>query len=206
VQALWLNALWIASQRDPKWGPIFQKGLTSFRTKFWNPELGYLNDVVDVNCQRGEIDASLRPNQILAVGGLHLLLIPEQAAKIVDVVERHLLTPLGLRTLSPDDPNYRGSYSGGVRDRDAAYHQGTAWPWLIGPFIESWLLVRDRSKAARDEARQRFVMPLIERLSRDGLGHLPEIADGDPPNWPKGCPFQAWSVAELLRIGKWVLA
>jgi glycogen debranching enzyme len=142
-----------------------------------------------------------------AVGGLPLMLIArERARRVVDAVERHLLTPLGLRSLPADDPAYAPRYEGGPDARDAAYHQGTVWPWLMGPFVEAWVRLRGNTPAVRKAARRRFLEPLYEHLNEAGLGHVSEIADGDAPFAPKGCPFQAWSVGELLRIDRVVLA
>ena len=172
-----------------------------FPARFWNPEAGTLYDVVD------PLDASLRPNQILAIGGLpYPVLGAEQGRAVVDAVERTLWTPSGLRTLSPEDPRYRGRYEGGVGERDEAYHQGTVWPWLGGPFIEAWVRVRGATPETRREARARFLEPLLAAAGEAGLGHLPEIADGDAPHTPRGCPFQAWSVGEALRLDLDVLA
>jgi glycogen debranching enzyme len=142
------------------------------------------------------MDGSFRPNQILAAD----LLEPEQARRLVNAVESRLVTPAGLRSLAPGEPGYRGRYEGGVAERDGAYHEGTVWPWLLGPFVEAWMAVRGMSAAVRSEARARFVKPLLEQTEVLGLGHLFEIADGDAPHTPRGCPFQAWSVGELLRI------
>src|SRR5204863_5287623 len=121
------------------------------------------------------------------------------AAAIVNVVERELVTPMGLRTLAPTDPAYRGRYEGGVSERDAAYHQGTVWPWLIGPFVDAWLRVRGDDAIQHEAARRRFLAPLLDHLNAAGLGHVSEIADGDAPNAPRGCPFQAWSLGALIR-------
>ena len=168
---------------------------------------GVFFDVVDVDHHAGAVDASFRPNQILAVGGLPLQLLDgERARQVVDAVERRLLTPLGLRSLAPDEPGYAPHFRGGVRERDAAYHQGTVWPWLIGPFVEAWVRVRGGTAAAKREARERFLAPLLTHLDAAGLGHISEIADGDPPHVPRGCPFQAWSVGEALRLDLSVLA
>jgi glycogen debranching enzyme len=122
------------------------------------------------------------------------------ARGVVDLVERTLLTPLGLRSLAPDDPNYVPQYRGSPLERDTAYHQGTVWPWLLGPFVEAWLRVRGQSETSKAEARARFLPPLNAHLETAGLGHVSEVADGDPPHTPGGCPFQAWSLGELLRI------
>jgi len=207
VQALWLNALRIGSELSDRWAGVFERGVASFRARFWNPERDCLYDTVDVDHQHGTNDASVRPNQILAVGGLPLSLFAgEPACRIVYVVETQLWTPLGLRTLAPDDPRYAPRYQGGVVERDGAYHQGTAWPWLLGPFVEAWVRVRGATAKAKREARERFVAPLMSHLQDAGLGHVSEIVDGDPPHTSRGCPFQAWSLGELLRLQNIVLA
>jgi len=201
VQALWINALTIGSIYSDRWVAAARLACETFPIRFWNPETGTLHDVVD------PIDTSLRPNQILAIGGLpYPLLGVEQARSVVDAVERSLWTPKGLRTLSPEDSRYRGRYQGGVEERDEAYHQGTVWPWLAGPFIEAWVRVRGATPETRREARARFLEPLLAAAGEAGLGHLPEIADGDAPHAPRGCPFQAWSVGEVLRLELDVLA
>jgi glycogen debranching enzyme len=152
------------------------------------------------------VDDSFRPNQVLAVGGLPLMLLePERAALVVEAVEAKLWTPLGLRTLAPDEPAYQAHMKGNVRQRDGAYHQGTIWPWLMGPFVEAWVRVRGNTAEARQEARTRFLQPLLAHLDSYGLGHLPEAADGDAPHTPRGCPFQAWSMGEALRLDRVVL-
>jgi predicted glycogen debranching enzyme len=207
IQALWLNALWIASQFNHHWEEPLARGLESFRRRFWHEAGGYLYDVIDADHQPGKLDPSFRPNQIFAVGGLPLALLDDEHAKrIVDAVERRLWTPLGLRSLAPEEPGYRPRYQGGVRERDGAYHQGTVWPWLIGPFVEAWLRVRANSSEAKREARARFLQPVLEHLNHAGLGHVSEIADAESPHTPRGCPFQAWSLAELLRLDRVVLA
>ncbi len=207
VQALWLNALWIGGQSDSKWNERFENGLVTFADRFWNPERDCLYDVVDVDHQPGTHDASLRPNQIFAVGGLPLQLLDAQRARrVVDTVENRLLTPLGLRSLESDATDYVGHYGGSVRERDGAYHQGTVWPWLIGPFVEAWVRVRGGSDAAKRAAREKFLPPLEAQLQAAGLGHVSEITDGDPPHTPAGCPFQAWSLGELLRLRQNILA
>jgi glycogen debranching enzyme len=149
----------------------------------------------------------VRPNQILAVGGLPRgLLGAEQARRVVDLVESRLWTPLGLRSLDPAGAAYTPRYQGGPEERDGAYHQGTVWPWLLGPFVEAWVRVRGGTAAARTEARARFVDPLRAHLGEDGLGHVSEVADGDRPHTAGGCPFQAWSLGELIRLERTVLA
>ena len=207
IQALWLNALRIAEEFTSDYGRILESGLESFPARFWNQARGFLFDVVDVDHQPGTADPSLRPNQILAVGGLPYPVLGGELAKaVVNVVESRLWTPLGLRTLAADDPQYTPRYEGGVLSRDGAYHQGTVWPWLLGPFVEAWVRVRGGGSDVRLEARRRFLAPLVEHLAQAGVGHISEIADADPPHTPRGCPFQAWSVGEALRLDLAVLA
>ena len=202
IQALWINALRIAGMRwNDRWRSAETKARASFAERFNRPDGAGLYDVVDVDHAPGTVDAKVRPNQIFAVGGLPFPILSGDAARaVVDVVEARLLTPLGLRTLAPDDPAYQGHYRGGLVERDGAYHQGTAWPWLMGPFVEAWLAVRGGTAAARTEARRRFLTPLLAHVERAGLGHVSEVVDGDAPHTPGGCPFQAWSLGELIRI------
>jgi predicted glycogen debranching enzyme len=207
VQALWLNALRIAGAFSPRHLAVWRDGSRAFEARFWNEAGGHLYDVVDVDRVAGAVDASFRPNQLLAVGGLPFpTLTGARARRMVDAVEARLLTPMGLRTLAPDDPAYVPHHRGGARERDAAYHQGTVWPWLIGPFAEAWVRVRGGTGAAKREARERFLAPLLRHLDEAGLGHISEVADGDPPHTPPGCPFQAWSLGEALRLHLAVLA
>jgi predicted glycogen debranching enzyme len=207
VQALWLNALWIASQHDNRWKEPLQRGRASFQARFWNPDRKMLYDVVDVNHQRGTVDASFRPNQIFAVGGLPLRLIEDNRAfLIVEAVKNHLWTPLGLRSLAPGEPGYTPRYRGGVRERDGAYHQGTIWPWLLGAFVDAWVWLHKRTPAAIREARREYFQPLLDHLEEAGLGHISEIADAEAPHTPRGCPWQAWSVGEALWLDQVVLA
>lgn len=206
IQALWLGALHAARDRDARWGALYEKGRAAFEARFWNEERGSLHDVVDVDHVPGTADPTIRPNQILAVGGLpRALLAGERARRVVETVERTLLTPLGLRSLGPGEPGYAPRYEGGVAERDGVYHQGTVWPWLLGPFVEAWVRVRGGGAAARREARERFLAPVLAHLGEAGLGHVSEIADADPPHTPRGCPFQAWSVGEILRLDRAIL-
>ncbi len=206
VQALWLNALWIASQWSDRWADTLRRGREAFAARFWNADRGCLFDVVDVDHRPGTADPTMRPNQIFAVGGLPLTLLDgERARHVVDTVEKHLWTPAGLRSLAPGETGYAGRYEGDARQRDGSYHQGTVWPWLLGPFVEAWVRVRGAGEAVRREARGRFLAPLLVRLDQAGLGHISEIADGDAPHTPRGCPFQAWSVGEALRLDQVVL-
>jgi predicted glycogen debranching enzyme len=207
VQALWLNALWIGGQFSRKWLPHFERGREAFRNRFWNETDGCLHDVVDPDHRPATVDATLRPNQILAVGGLPIALLEgEQARRVVDVVEARLWTPLGLRSLAPGLTGYAARYEGDVRQRDGTYHQGTVWPWLAGPFVEAWVRVRGATPEARNEARVRFLEPLLQHLDEAGLGHVSEIADGVAPHTPRGCPFQAWSLGEVLRLANGILS
>jgi glycogen debranching enzyme len=204
IQALWINALRLASGHDPKWREVAKRALRSFRERFWNAEAGCLYDVID---GPGGVDASMRPNQIFAVGGLPVgLLRADQARSVVDAVERELWTPMGPRTLAQRSNGYRGRYEGDTWSRDGAYHQGTAWPWLIGAFVEAWVRVCGGTSEAKAEARRKFMQPMLAHLGEAGLGHVSEIADADGPHSPRGCPFQAWSVGELVRLERVVLA
>ena len=226
IQALWINALRIASAWRPQWASFADRAQAAFTQRFVNPaavaavslahqsddnpkpETGILFDVVDVDGCDDVLDDSLRPNQIFAAGGLPFRVVDAAlAAKIVNQVERTLLTPMGLRTLATDDPRYIGQYIGPPEVRDEAYHQGTVWPWLMGGFVEAWLFVHAGPDAspetralARRQARERFLAPLDAHLAQAGIGHISEIADGDAPHTPRGAPFQAWSLAERIRI------
>lgn len=203
IQALWYNALRFMEDLARGFGleddrahfkESADRAQRAFPGLFWNESSGCLYDVVD-----GEIhDSSIRPNQIFAVSLHHKMLPPEQAKSVVETVERRLLTPYGLRTLAPGDPQYRGRYEGDVQSRDAAYHQGTVWPWLLGPFIRAYLEVHGRSPNARRQAAK-WLEQLERYMNDEGVGQIPEIFDGDAPHRSGGCIAQAWSVAELLR-------
>lgn len=199
VQALWLNALHVAAEWSVHWRSLLGNGLRSFGQRFPNGD--GLFDVIDCDHEPGKNDPSVRPNQIFAAGGLPFSVLDgEKARRVVDLVEDRLLTPVGLRSLAPGEPGYTARYEGGVLQRDGSYHQGIVWPWLIGPFVEAWLRVRGGTAEAKTEARERFLVPLHEHLEEAGLGHVSEIADAESPHTPRGCPFQAWSVGELLRV------
>jgi len=206
IQALWLNALAIGARFSARWNSLLEKGRVAFEEKFWNEHAGYLADVIDCNHRHGDIDLTFRPNQIFAVGGLPLpLLSAEKAWRVVDSVEALLLTPIGLRSLAPGEQGYAPHYQGDSRSRDSVYHQGTVWPWLIGAFVEAWVRVRGNTALAKAQARERFLPPLYQHLEEAGLGHIAEICDADSPHTPRGCPFQAWSLGELLRLERSVL-
>ena len=203
VQALWVNALAIAGRWSGggRWMAAGLRARDSILAHYPDRATGGLIDVLDVDGVPGAVDRRVRPNQILAAGDLPIpVLTPRLVAGVVDLAERVLLTPIGLRTLAPDDPDYRGRYAGGPLERDGAYHQGTVWPWLLGPFVSAWLAARGNTPEARAEGRARFLPPLHAHLQTAGLGHVSEVADGDAPHTPGGCPFQAWSLGALIRI------
>jgi predicted glycogen debranching enzyme len=207
VNALWINALHVGARYSARWRDEFNKAAPAFRVRFWNQDRQCLYDVIDCDHLAGQVDASFLPNQIFAIGGLPLNLLPRALGlQIVAKVEACLWTPLGLRSLAPEEPGYTPHYQGGVRERDGAYHQGTVWPWLAGAYVEAWIRVRDNSAEAKQEAREKFLTPLLAHLDDAGLGHVSEIADADAPHIPRGCPFQAWSVGELIRLDCSVLA
>lgn len=206
IQALWYNALCVMndlaeeledSHGQKRYSTMAGLARWSFNHAFWREDLGCLYDVVDV--PSGAADGSIRPNQIFAVSLHYTMLTKERAERVVTTVRDQLLTPFGLRTLAPGDPQYSGHYTGGVAERDGAYHQGTVWPWLLGPFISAYLRLHDSDEASRQQAAE-WLRPLLDYLLREGVGQLPEIFEGDPPHRPCGCFAQAWSVAEALRV------
>jgi len=203
IQALWYNALCIMEDLARTFGDepgqkryrnMATVASWSFNRLFWNEATGCLYDVTN----GAPPDPSIRPNQILAVSLPYTMLSSERAKQVVEKVQEHLLTPYGLRSLAPSDPQYRGRYTGGPLERDGAYHQGTVWPWLMGPFITAYIKVNQGSEVARRQGAE-WLEPLKGHLSDCGLGHISEIYDGDAPQRPCGCIAQAWSVAEVLR-------
>ncbi len=200
IQALWHNALCVMSQLAPtetdreRFGAMAERARAAFSPLFWNEAAGCLYDVI---APEGP-DGAIRPNQILAVSLPYSILDEEKSRRVLEVVEWELLTPYGLRTLSPRDSRYRPRYEGDSRSRDSAYHQGTVWPWLLGPFLTAYAKVHGDSPEVRDQV-SRFLQPLREHLWQAGLGQISEIFDGDAPHRPNGCIAQAWSVAEVLR-------
>jgi len=208
-KAVEINALWISGLGEmqelasrlrlapPPAAADLERTSRAFANLFWNPERRCLYDCVFPDGRR---DPSVRPNQIFAVGLPHAPLSGEQAKAVVQTVREKLLTPRGLRTLAPDDPAYRGRYAGGPDERDAAYHQGTVWPWLLGPYVDASFAVEDQ-RCARGEARQ-ILGGLLDSMDEAGLGYISEIFDGDPPHRPGGCIAQAWSVAAAIHIWK----
>jgi len=207
VNALWYNALMLLVQYLTDTESEDKQLLNALRTRadivrksfcrlFWNESWGWLNDCI---LPDGTFDATLRPNQIFAVSLPFSPLPLAQQKAVVAIVEGKLLTPFGLRTLSPDDKRYQGQYTGPQSQRDSAYHQGTVWPYLIGPFVSAYLKVNG-SNSKTKKAAARFIEPLLAHLAGDGcIGNICEIFDGDPPHKPKGCFAQAWSVAELIQ-------
>ena len=207
INALWYNALrllgdWLRSTGDDygatRYHEYAKKARASFNQRFWFEEGGYLYDVIDCNGQTGTTDISCRPNQIFAISLDHPVLEQERWSSVLDLVQTKLLTPLGLRSLSPDDPEYKPIYSGNLRSRDGAYHQGTVWSWLIGPFIDAWLRVHPGDNRGARE----FLRVLSQHLSDNGVGTISEVFDAREPHMAGGCIAQAWSVAEVLRC--WV--
>jgi len=199
INALWYNALMSMAEfaralgkPSGRFETLAERACAGF-SRFWSKELGYCFDVLDTPA--GDDDPALRPNQLLAVSLAYSPLNKNQQKAVVDVCFRHLLTPLGLRSLSQDEPGYIGHYSGDAQQQDSAYHQGTVWGWLIGPFVSAHLRVYKDTKAARS-----FLEPLLDHITVRGIGSISEIFDGDAPFTPRGCIAQAWSVAELLRV------
>jgi predicted glycogen debranching enzyme len=204
IQALWYNALrtmeafareFRDKKRARKYERFAKEARISFNRQFWNVESECLYDVV----REDQIDDSIRPNQILAVSLKYSMLSHFRAKKVVQMVERELYTPYGLRTLSPADPRYRPIYIGSPYERDSAYHQGTAWAWLMGAFIDSL-----RKTYPKGRKLNRYIGRIFETYFRQmeeaGIGQISEIFDGDEPHNPRGCFAQAWSVAEILRV------
>jgi len=202
INALWYNALcvtagWLemigdasrAAQLSECAARVFQ----SFNERFWSPELGYCYDIVDK--EGGGNDPSLRPNQVLSISLPHAVLSEDKWQPVLKVVREQMLTPYGLRSLAPSDPNYKPRYDGDLRARDAAYHEGTVWAWLIGPFFDAWLRANPG-----DWGTARTILAAFDaEMSEAGIGTISEIFDAEPPFTPRGCIAQAWSVAEVLR-------
>ncbi|WP_294637678.1 amylo-alpha-1,6-glucosidase [uncultured Aquabacterium sp.] len=201
IQALWHNALRLmadwstaAGMPDERYGRLAEQVRTAFNLRYWSPALLHLFDVVDGEPGEEINDVACRPNQVFAMSLRHPVLDRMHWEPVLDTVRRQLLTPWGLRTLAPGHPAYKPTYEGDLRSRDAAYHQGTVWPWLIGHFIEAWLKLHPDRVAAR-----RFLANLPSHLRLACVGSISEIFDAEPPELPRGCIAQAWSVAEALR-------
>ncbi len=204
INALWYNALrllegWLRAEKGDEMARPYAehaaRAKQSFNQRFWSDELGYLYDIVDG--EQGD-DSACRPNQVLAISLTHPVLDETRWSTVMDKVAKELLTPLGLRTLSRQHPDYKARYFGDLRSRDAAYHQGTVWAWLIGPFIDAWLKVHpDDRLGARS-----LLEGLTSHLSQACVGSISEVFDAEEPFTARGCIAQAWSVAEALRC--WV--
>jgi predicted glycogen debranching enzyme len=206
LNALWFNALkllegWLREMEEAatarRYGEHAERARESFNRRFWFEEGGHLYDVVDVDGGAAN-DAACRPNQLFAISLDHPILDQARWKSVVDVAERELLTPVGLRSLSPAHPEYKPIYGGDLRSRDGAYHQGTVWAWLIGPFIDAWLKVHPEEKATARNFLSRFP----ESMNENGVGTISEVFDAREPHTAGGCIAQAWSVAEVLRC--WV--
>jgi predicted glycogen debranching enzyme len=204
INALWYNALrlleaWVCEDQGEgasrHLNEAAEQARASFNARFWYGGGGYLYDVIDG--PQGD-DPACRPNQVLAISLRHPILNQNRWEPVIAVVRERLLTPVGLRSLAPDDPHYQPRYDGDLRARDAAYHQGTVWPWLIGPFIEAWLRIHPEDRTGA----RGFLEGLVPHLGEACLGSISEIFDAEPPFTPRGCVAQAWSVAEMLRC--WV--
>jgi predicted glycogen debranching enzyme len=204
INALWYNALRLSEdwtrERPPlvsgrSLGDLAQQVRESFNERFWYPEGGHLYDVVDG--ETGD-DPACRPNQIFALALRHPVLDAARWERVLHVVRDRLLTPVGLRSLAPGHPQYQSRYFGDLRARDAAYHQGTVWAWLIGPFVDAWLRVHPHDR----EGARACLAGFEPHLSEAGVGSISEIFDAESPFTPRGCIAQAWSVAEVLRA--WV--
>jgi predicted glycogen debranching enzyme len=200
INALWFNALRLmgtwAGQLGKDPGPYMgaaERVYMSFNERFWNPATGCLFDVVDG--EGGRNDPAIRPNQIFAISLRHPVLWSERWKPVLEVVHRDLLTPVGLRSLAPGHPDYKATYDGDLRARDAAYHQGTVWGWLMGHYIDATLKVNPDIKAARA-----LLLGLEHHLEQAGVGQISEIFDATEPYRARGCVAQAWSVAEALRV------
>ncbi len=204
INALWYNALrllegWTRDAGDTARAEEFKSHAEtcrrSFNERFWYEEGGHLFDVIESEEMRGGDDAACRPNQLLAISLEHAVLERSRWESVLNVAREKLLTPVGLRSLSPDHPDFKPTYHGDLRTRDAAYHQGTVWAWLIGPFIDAWLKAYPEDRAGARKLLEGFVPHLDEA----GVGSISEVFDAVEPFTPRGCVAQAWSVAEVLR-------
>jgi predicted glycogen debranching enzyme len=200
INALWYNALrlladWLREEGDAEAIELEERStqtLESFNRRFWYEGGGHLYDVIDG--EQGD-DPACRPNQIFAISLDHPILDETRWKAVFEVVRSRLLTPFGLRSLSPDHRDYKAQYYGDLRARDAAYHQGTVWGWLVGPFVDAWLRVYPGDRAGARQCLEGF----SAHLSDAGVGTMSEIFDAEPPYMPRGCIAQAWTVAEVLR-------
>ena len=206
INALWFNALkllegWLREMGKAdaavRYGEQAERARESFNRRFWFAEGRHLYDVVDVDGGSAN-DPACRPNQLFAISLDHPVLEEARWRAVVDAAERELLTPVGLRSLSPNHPDYKPLYGGDLRSRDGAYHQGTVWAWLIGPFIDAWLKVYPQDVSMARKFLERFP----DSMNENGIGTISEVFDALEPHAAGGCIAQAWSVAEVLRC--WV--
>jgi predicted glycogen debranching enzyme len=202
IQALWYNALQFLSELDLKFGEpsrgydkLAAIARNSFNEKFWNETSAYLYDRVDGR----ERDASLRPNALFAISLPYEILAAERFKPVVDTAWRELYTTYGLRSLSPQDPRFKTRYEGPPEVRDGVYHEGPVWPWLLGGFLTAFVKAYGSTEETKAQV-QAFLSPFLDHLSEAGLGTVSELFDGEAPHTPRGCPAQAWSVGEVLRI------
>jgi predicted glycogen debranching enzyme len=215
INALWYNALrllaaWVGEEQDQATTARLlehaERAQRSFNDRFWYEEGGYLYDVIDCvgagERQRQHQrqlddgrDPACRPNQIFSISPRYPILDPSRWEAVIETVRARLLTPVGLRSLAPGHPDYKARYDGDLRARDAAYHQGTVWAWLIGPFIDAWLKLHPEDR----EGARRFLSGFAPHLDEACIGQISEIFDAEDPFHPRGCVAQAWSVAEVLR-------
>jgi predicted glycogen debranching enzyme len=194
INALWYNALNLFEKWSDQSFPITKKCYKSFNEKFWYQEGKYLYDVIEG--ENIEKDPSIRPNQLFAISLKYPILNKGRWKEVLEVTKQELLTPFGLRTLAPSDPNYQQYYQGNLSARDGAYHQGTVWPWLIGPFVDAWLKVYPE----QDKESLKFLSKILDQVNEGCIGTIGEINDAKDPYHARGCFAQAWSVAEVLRI------
>ncbi|MDH5362832.1 MAG: hypothetical protein OEW84_05935, partial [Aigarchaeota archaeon] len=202
INALWYNALKcmeffttiLDKGQSSDYRRMAEEAEKSFNRVFWNDRERCLYDCVGV----GGRDESMRPNQIFAISLPYPVVSGSKQLDMLEAMERDLLTPFGLRSLSPRDPLYVGRYTGNAKSRDSAYHQGTVWAWLIGPYVTASVRARGRGEDVRSEAK-RVLDRFYSHFTQAGIGTVSEIFDGDPPHTPRGCISQAWSVAEIMR-------
>ena len=206
INALWYNAVRYSLEcaREAKdrvfvkdWESLPELISSSFIETFWDEDKGYLADYVNDEEKR---NMQIRPNMVIATSLPYRMITVGQMKRILDIANSMLVTPRGLRTLSPSEEGYCGIYCGNQEQRDRAYHQGTVWPWLLGPFCDGWLKVYGKGGVSRV---RKLIMGLEETLTEAGISTISEIYDGDPPHSPRGAISQAWSVSEVLRI--WTL-
>jgi predicted glycogen debranching enzyme len=207
INALWYNAVCfslevaeLAGDKEffSEWKPIAEKIPASFMATFWNAGKGYLADYVDGDYK----DWTVRPNMVFATSLDYSPIGEDEKEKVLDIIQRELLTSRGLRTLTPKHPGYKSMYFGDQAERDLAYHQGTVWPWLLGHFAEGYLKLYGKQGVSFIRSIFKGFEPV---MTEHGIGTISEIYDGDPPHAPRGAVSQAWSVAELLRMN-WLIS